>query len=387
MFPTVRPTLSKFFKLSYFDKATGEYGKGMEDWYLVGFWVIVFTLLRASAIEYLFFPFARKNGIRTHKALVRFAEQAWLLLYYTFFWTLGMHLYHKSKYWLDLKAMWTDYPVRQLDGVFKWYYLVQTAFWLQQIFVINIEERRKDHIQMYTHHIVTSLLLMGSYGFHCSQVGNVILCLMDVVDILLPAAKMLKYLGYQTVCDIMFGLFMVVWFIGRHVFYMMVCWSIYYDIPKVVRYGRYLPDVKDPIPMDQLKNGAPLHELLLKPFWYNVNDTYWTPRIRDIFLGLLLFLQVITIIWFFMICRVAAKVLKGGEADDTRSDDEGAGEEEEEDDDETWDEKETAQHISKKEHEMNVLLDRISKDGLRGVGTGCASGVVSGGNLGAGPIN
>jgi very-long-chain ceramide synthase len=82
--------------------------------------------------------------------------------------------------------MWTDYPVRQLDGVFKWYYLVQTAFWLQQIFVINIEERRKDHVQMYTHHIVTSLLLMGSYGFHCSQVGNVILCLMDVVDILLP---------------------------------------------------------------------------------------------------------------------------------------------------------------------------------------------------------
>jgi very-long-chain ceramide synthase len=90
MFPTIRPTLSKFFKLSYFDTTTGEYGKGLEDWYLVGFWVIVFTLLRASAIEYLFFPFARKNGIRTHKALVRFAEQAWLLLYYTFFWTLGM---------------------------------------------------------------------------------------------------------------------------------------------------------------------------------------------------------------------------------------------------------------------------------------------------------
>lgn len=98
------------------------------------------------------------------------------------------HLYHNSKYWLNFKAMWTDYPVRQLDGVFKWYYLVQTAFWLQQIFVINIEERRKDHIQMYTHHIVTSLLLMGSYGFHCSQVGNVILCLMDVVDILLPVS-------------------------------------------------------------------------------------------------------------------------------------------------------------------------------------------------------
>jgi acyl-CoA-dependent ceramide synthase len=49
------------------------------------------------------------------------------------------------------------------------------------------------------------------------------------------------------------------------------------------------------------------------------------------FLGALLFLQAIQIMWFFMIMRVAIQVLKGAAADDVRSDDE---EEEEEEEDE-----------------------------------------------------
>jgi len=75
----------------------------------------------------------------------------------------------------------------------KWYYLVQTAFWLQQLFVVNIEERRKDHWQMFTHHVFTSALLFSSYGFYQTKGGNVILCIMDVVDILLPVSPIHLY--------------------------------------------------------------------------------------------------------------------------------------------------------------------------------------------------
>jgi very-long-chain ceramide synthase len=87
---------------------------------------------------------------------------------------------------MNLRQLWTGWPTRDMDGLFKWYYLVQFAFWLQQIIVVNIEERRKDHWQMFTHHIITCVLIFGSYGYHWYKVGNVILCLMDVVDIFLP---------------------------------------------------------------------------------------------------------------------------------------------------------------------------------------------------------
>lgn len=70
----------------------------------------------------------------------------------------------------------------------KGYYLLQFAFWLQQILVINMEERRKDHWQMFTHHIITSALVSMSYSYYQTKVGNVILCLMDVVDIFLAVS-------------------------------------------------------------------------------------------------------------------------------------------------------------------------------------------------------
>lgn len=40
------------------------------------------------------------------------------------------------------------------------------------------------------------------------------------------------------------------------------------------------------------------------------------------FIFLLLALQVLTLMWFYMIIGVAVKVIKGGQAEDTRSDDE-----------------------------------------------------------------
>lgn len=55
----------------------------------------------------------------------------------------------------------------------------------------------------------------------------------------------------------------------------------------------------------------------------------FNPSIRHTFLGMLLGLQCITLMWFVMICRVVARVLRGEGADDSRSDDEGEDEEEE----------------------------------------------------------
>jgi acyl-CoA-dependent ceramide synthase len=76
-----------------------------------------------------------------------------------------------------------------MDGLRKWYILAQYAFWLQQIMVINIEARRKDHWQMFTHHIVTTLLIFTSYGYHQTKVANFILCAMDIVDLFLPVSS------------------------------------------------------------------------------------------------------------------------------------------------------------------------------------------------------
>lgn len=87
-----------------------------------------------------------------------------------------------------MDELWTDWPQRELHGLMKGYMLGQWSFWIQQVLVINIEDRRKDHWQMLTHHLVTIALICASYAYHQTRVGNLILVIMDVVDLILPVS-------------------------------------------------------------------------------------------------------------------------------------------------------------------------------------------------------
>lgn len=78
-----------------------------------------------------------------------------------------------------------------MSAMMKAYNLIQLAFWLHQIIVINIEQRRNDHYQMLTHHIITVTLIYSSYCYNHTRVGNLILVLMDIVDIFLPVSSVL----------------------------------------------------------------------------------------------------------------------------------------------------------------------------------------------------
>jgi acyl-CoA-dependent ceramide synthase len=119
------------------------------------------------------------------------------LLYYIIYWSWGLTVFIQdtpestATTFLGqandvLISLWRDYPRLVLGPSLKLYYLSQTAFWVQQIFVINIEERRKDHWQMFTHHIVTVFLLVFSYGYRQMRAGNAVLVLMDIVDLIFP---------------------------------------------------------------------------------------------------------------------------------------------------------------------------------------------------------
>ncbi len=175
-----------FFHLSYYDVSTKLYNKGLADVCYVFMWVVSLTFLRASLIDWVFVPLARNGGVTSKKSLMRISEQAWMFTYFLVAWTVEMVLLVRSPYWLDTYHLWTDWPVQQLDATFKRYYLIQTAVWIQTLYTINIEARRKDHNQMFTHHIVTITLLVTSYIYHFTRVGHAIMCLMDLGDILLP---------------------------------------------------------------------------------------------------------------------------------------------------------------------------------------------------------
>lgn len=355
-FPNIRVQTGKFFQLSYHNPNSGNYAIGPNDICIVIYWVVLFTALRATVMDYVLMPFSTKAGVKRVRDQARFCEQAWLLVYYSVFWTMGMYIMITSDYWLNLKNMWTNFPIREISGLSKWYTLAQYAFWLQQFLVLHVEKRRKDHWQMFAHHVVTTLLIFCSYCYHQTRVANLILCIMDVVDLFFPTAKCLKYAGYDVLCNIMFGLFMIVWVAARHIIFMMATYSVYAHSDTASPPGCYkgqMGSITGPFPPPDR------YAHLLEPFIRPGGLVCWTGPVKWGFVNSLLFLQVLTLIWFSMILKVALKVLKGGKADDTRSDNEEKAENENGMDAES----EETQSKEKEEHDLDTA--QYSDNGQR----------------------
>ncbi|KAF3481579.1 uncharacterized protein GIQ15_04338 [Arthroderma uncinatum] len=359
---SARPYTSKFLTLSYYNSNTGKYAAGQNDLYFVAFFVVLLTGLRAGTMEYIITPLAKRWGLSKRKEVLRFSEQGWMLVYYNVFWPLGVYIYYKSPYFLNMEELWTDWPQRELGGLMKGYMLGQWSFWLQQILVIHIEDRRKDHWQMLAHHFVSITLVSACYAYHQTRVGNLIMVLMDVVDLVFPLAKCFKYLGFTTVCDILFGVFIAVWFVSRHVFYIMTCWSVYFDLPRVTKPACFRGSA------EQLRGPLPASSTwsdLLEPFLNPVGTVCWGNNIMIGFLSFLLILQVMMMIWSVSIIRVAIRVLKGNGAEDIRSDDE---------EDEGDEEEEHKDEAQPREEEVGVETIGL-KDWVRraGIGGGASS--------------
>lgn len=98
---------------------------------------------------------------------------------------------YNGPHWLNTSYYWIDYPHILISRQTKTYYLMQLAFWVQQVYTIHIEKRRKDHFAMVTHHFITIILIASSYFTNFTRIGNAVLCCMDLSDIILSVSGML----------------------------------------------------------------------------------------------------------------------------------------------------------------------------------------------------
>ncbi|RIA93708.1 TLC domain-containing protein [Glomus cerebriforme] len=300
--PTPQNPFSKFLFLSYpVQKNPSDevlYGKGYWDIAYIVFWILVLTFVREFTMQHLLKPFAIYAGIKA-KSSTRFMEQGYIFIYCLISTSVGAYIMRQSPYWyFNTKYFWIDYPHFLISPLVKNYYLIQFGFWFQQITVLllKIEKPRKDFVEMAAHHVITCLLIGGSYLSNFTRTGNAVFVTMDFTDIWLSFAKCLKYLELPSVItDMMFVVFMITWVYTRHYLYGLIIWSTYAE--------SCLPENN-------------------KCIWDPLNGYWLTRWSKYIILFGLVLLQILMIYWFLLILRVAWRVITGKNAEDTRSDSE-----------------------------------------------------------------
>jgi len=302
----VRALASRFVFLSYRKPDEPLYYKGRDDGFFITFWVFVFIFLREALMRWVLTPLASASGVKKYRYVTRFAEQGWSVVYYTASWAVGTYIMHHApyRYLIDTSSFYQGYPHGEaLDRLNKLYYLLQVAFWIQQLIVLHLEQRRNDFRQMLCHHLVTVALVTLSYVWNWTRVGNAVLCLMDFSDILLSGAKMILYTGRRDAADITFILFLISWVITRHIGYGLLMWSTAFEPVKYLEYA------------------------------WRPRDGYFFSRAVHIGFNILLaLLQVLLLMWAVMIFRVAYNTVVGKGASDTRSESGGSDDERDDDD-------------------------------------------------------
>lgn len=141
--------------------------------------------------------------------LKRFQEHLWFAVYYTIQTSIGFYLLKDAVWIKDLEFMLKDFPHWEDDSLWiRFYYVAQFGFYIQALYtLIFVDERMKDFSELVLHHCFTLLLISMSLISRYHRIGSYVLILHDVVDVILYNGKVIHYLKFETLSNIIFAIF------------------------------------------------------------------------------------------------------------------------------------------------------------------------------------
>ena len=133
-----------------------QYGKGTWDLAFVSFYIVVLSFTREFIMQRFLRPLAQHNGLKTRAKQSRFMEQMYTAIYFGPTGLYGLYVMSRSPVWyFNTRGMYEGFPHKTHEGIFKFYYLFQAAYWSQQaiVMLLGMEARRKDFKELVGHHV------------------------------------------------------------------------------------------------------------------------------------------------------------------------------------------------------------------------------------------
>lgn len=237
--------------------------------------------------------FRKRRKANQVPLLKKATESCWRCVFYLWLFCFGAFTILTTEWFYDTRQWMAGYIRKQdFNNYLRSYYLMELGFYFSLLFSQFIDAKRKDFYQMFLHHVVTIALIFSSFAISHHRIGVVIMFIHDASDIWLEAAKVFNYAKIQKVCDALFVMFALVFFITRWIYYPF--WVLEAFIFKA-------PEIIGPAPLGHWLESA------------------W-----------LCTLQILHLYWGSLIIHMVYKLLVIGKVDrDTRSEDESSGDEKE----------------------------------------------------------
>ncbi|KIJ20248.1 hypothetical protein PAXINDRAFT_160852 [Paxillus involutus ATCC 200175] len=274
------------------------YAKGYLDLVFIAYHIIFFSFVRQVITVNLCRPIARYFGMKRVTKLDRFGEQGYAFVYFAVMGIWGCRIMTQlPTYWYRTEYFWIDYPHWAMKPELKRYYLMQSAYWCQQLIVLllRLEKPRKDYNELVAHHLVTLWLIGWSYLINLTLIGNAIYMSMDIPDVFLAFSKILNYLQLTRAKLVAFVSFLCIWTYFRHYLNIIILWSVWTEFDLIDETNRV---------------------------WYPETGAWLVWWMKYQIFAPIFLLQILNLFWYYFIWRIALRSLKPSTMTDDRSDDE-----------------------------------------------------------------
>jgi len=260
-------------------------------------------------------------GITRQKGMDKFCENLWYTIYYIIVVATAFIIFRDEKwFFLKYNEYFTDFPafaeVPKFPALHR-YYLYQLAFYVQSCFALVLwDTKRKDFLQYVIHHAVTIALILFSYGCAQHRIGATIMLVHDLADIFLSGSKTCNYIDLYGnpkrtwpahAKNIGFGMFTLVWLLTRNTAFPFYCiW------PAIQHFS--LP-----------ANGAWFYKYQPTSYLFTFDAEVMCVgahclHVHKSLIAFLCVLEVLHIVWLYMIIRMILRAMTSGLNKDVRSD-------------------------------------------------------------------
>ncbi|XP_030065330.1 ceramide synthase 6 isoform X2 [Microcaecilia unicolor] len=128
--------------------------------------------------------FRQRRNQEKPSIVKRFCESMWMFTFHLHLFIYQIWFMKTMPWFWNLRQCWENYPYQ-------------------------------DFGLMVVHHCTAVLLLTSSYVINMVRMGTLIMSLHDVNDLFLQAAKLANYTKCQKLCDLLFGLFAILFIVTR----------------------------------------------------------------------------------------------------------------------------------------------------------------------------
>ena len=273
--------------------------------------VVILRGIKAVLIP-LFSSMGRKAARHTHgkqweqaneTRIYKFGEYVFRLVFHFMISCAGIYYFWDKEWWRPggTKTLWLQYPHQPVAPGMTWYYLVQCAYNLEAMlsllelsfaFQLSPSFRlgwsksvRGDFREMFIHHVVTNLLVIGSSFFRFTRAGSMVFLVHDLSDVPVDLSKLANFLKWKASTATCFASMVLVWCLTRlGALPFVIYWSVIQESWMVTTSG------------------------VIDPIYY----VHYQP----IFAALIGLLILLHLAWFTMFLQMGWVLLSKGEAHD-----------------------------------------------------------------------